>query len=100
MSSIDTSKTDKELSSSVEYAIQWFESNGFTGTLTVNNTAKTEFVVSKDGTSDTFRLTATQQDPRKCDIAAYMEQFGKSFSMKQEIERLRGEINARNQSNR
>lgn len=99
MSSIDTSKTDKELSSSVEYAIQWFESNGFTGKLTINNTAKTEFTVSKDGTSDTFRLTATQQDPRKCNIADYMKQFGKSFAMKQEIERLRGEINARNQNN-
>ena len=86
---IDTSKTDKELSAHAEYAIKWFESHGFTGKLLRNNTAKVEFEVEKDGTSDTFRLTATQQSPAKCDIKLYMEQFGKSFAMKQEIERLR-----------
>lgn len=86
---IDTSKTNKELSPHVEYAIRWFEAHGFTGRLTANNTAKTEFIVEKDGTSDSFRLTSTQQVPNKCNIKEYMEQFGKSFTMKQKIERLK-----------
>lgn len=89
---IDISKTNKELSAHVEYAIQWFKSHGFSGKLIVSNTAKTEFVVEKDGTSDSFRLTATQQDPRKCDIKLYMGQFGKSFAMKQEIERMKKQL--------
>lgn len=91
---IDISKTDKELSAHAQYAIKWFEQNGFSGKLTVNNTNKTEFLVMKDGTEDVFTLTATRQDPRKCDIQKYMELFGKSFTMKQEIERLKRELKA------
>ena len=85
---IDISKTNKELSASVEYAIQWFEQNGFSGKLTVNNTNKTEFIVMKDGTEDIFTITATKQDPRRCNIQMYMELFRKSFEMKQEIASL------------
>ena len=89
---IDISKTNKELSASVQYAIQWFEQNGFSGKLTVNNANKTEFIVSKDGTEDIFTLTVTKQDPRKCNIQRYMEEFRHSFEMKQEIERLKKEL--------
>lgn len=81
--------TDKELSESVLYAMWFFYNNRFTGALTVNNSSKTEFTVMRDSVSDTFTLTATQQNPQKCDIKSYMEQFEKSFNMKCEIERLK-----------
>ena len=36
---IDLSRTQKGLSESVQYAVKWFEKNGFDGQLTRNNTA-------------------------------------------------------------
>ena len=81
--------TDKELSESVLYAMWFFYNNRFAGALTVNNSSKTEFTVMRDSVSDTFTLTATQQNPQKCDIKSYMKQFEKSFNMKCEIERLK-----------
>lgn len=89
---IDISSTDKELSAHVKYAIKWFEQNGFSGKLTTHNVNKTEFAVSKDGVVDVFTLTAAKQDPRKCNIKKYMEEFEKSFTMKQEIECLKREL--------
>lgn len=80
--------TDKILSDSALYAIWWFIQNGFDGILTVNNTRKTEWFVARDHVSDTFILTATNQNPKKCNISAYMEDFRKGFEMKYEIERL------------
>lgn len=81
--------TNKILSDSAVYAIWWFVQNGFYGSLITNNTSKTEWVVSRDDVTDNFTLTATQQNPKKCDIKSYMECFRKSFDMKCEIERLR-----------
>lgn len=81
--------TNKILSDSAVYAIWWFVQNGFNGSLVRNDTNKTEWVVSRDSVTDTFTLTATQQNPKKCDIKAYMECFRKSFDMRCEIERLR-----------
>lgn len=86
---IDVSKTDKELSSHVLYAIKWFEENGFAGELIVNNTKKTEFLISKDGIQETFTLTVAKQNPHKCDIAKYMELFAKSFELRQKIEQFK-----------
>ena len=83
--------TDKELSDSVLYAIWYFYNHRFTGALTVNNSNKTEFTVNRDDVSDTFTLTVTLQNPQKCDIKSYMEQFERSFNMKCEIERLKAE---------
>ena len=61
--------TNKELSESVVYAIWYFNEHSFSGELTVNNSSKTEFSVNKDGITDSFRLTASQQNPRRsgCD---------------------------------
>lgn len=86
---ISLGDTDKILSNSALYATWWFIQNGFDGILTVNNTRKTEWFVARDRVSDTFTLTATNQNPKKCNISAYMEDFRKSFEMKCEIERLR-----------
>ena len=90
--SVDSSiviNINKELSASVIYAIWFFNEHGFSGELTVNNSSKTEFSVNRDGVTDTFRLTSAQQNPQKCDIKSYMNQFEKSFNMKCEIERLK-----------
>ena len=83
---------EKELCKHELYAIWWFMQNEFSGKVTVQNTKKTEFLVTKDGVSDTFTLTATNCDPRKCDIQFYMQLFSKSFHMKQELEKLRGDM--------
>lgn len=81
--------TDKILSDSAMYAIWWFVENKFFGSLVRNNTSKTKWVVTRDGVTDNFTLTATLQSPKKCNIEAYMKEFNKSFEMKCEIERLR-----------
>lgn len=81
--------TNKELSDNVLYALWFFYNHKFTGTMTINNSSKTEFIVKRDDVTDTFTLTATQQNPQKCDIKSYMDQFEKSFNMKCEIERLK-----------
>lgn len=86
---ISLGDTDKTLSKSALYAIWWFIQNGFDGILTANNTSKTEWFVARDGVSDMFTLTATNQNPKKCNISAYMEDFRKSFEMKCEIEKLK-----------
>jgi hypothetical protein len=86
---IDVSKTAKELDVSLKKAIGWLNNNGFTGKLITYNTNKAEFIVSKDDVEDTLTLTSAIRNPKKVDIIKYMNQFGKSFEMKKEIERLR-----------
>lgn len=88
----DISGTNKVLSDHALYAVYWFIVNGFEGKITKNNTAKTEYVVQKEGVTDTFTLTATNQSPTKCHIEKYMELFNKSFNMKCQIEHLKNEL--------
>lgn len=87
-----TIKSKKELSDSSLYSLWWFQENGFTGTLTVNNTAKTEWEITKDGTSDVFTLTCSKQNPERYDIKAEMDFFARSFALKQKLEKLRKEV--------
>lgn len=89
---VDISKTKYEFVYNPLYAIWWFQKNGFTAKIVKDNSSGTEFVVSKEGTDDTFRLTSTMWYKEKCDIVSYMQQFEKSFKMKQEIERLREQV--------
>lgn len=86
---IDVSKTSKELDISLKKAIGWLNNNGFTGKITTYNTNKVEITVSKDDVEDILTLTSTVRNPKKVDIVEYMNQFGKSFKMKKEIERLK-----------
>ena len=86
---IDVSKTSKELDISLKKAIGWLNNNGFAGKITTYNTNKVEITVSKDGVEDILTLTSTVRNPKKVDIVEYMNQFGKSFEMKKEIERLK-----------
>lgn len=87
--SFNIRRTNKVLSDSALYAIWYLNENSYTSYLTTNNTSKTEWTVTKDDTIDTFTLTSTNQNPKKCNIKEYMKLFEKSFAMKQEIEKLR-----------
>jgi hypothetical protein len=80
------------LSDSALYAVWWFITNDFTGKIIKNNTAKTEYEITKNDVTDIFTLTATNQRPDKCDIKKYMELFNKSFNMKCELEQLKAQL--------
>ena len=92
---IDVSKTYKEISGSLLKAIWWLSLNGFTGQLITYNTDRAVFHVYRNGTEDELTLTNAVLNPTKVEILDYMEQFLKSFKMKQEIERLKAEKAAR-----
>lgn len=89
---IDVSSIRKNTSEHEEYAINWFNAHGFTGRVIHQWVTETAFEVEKDGVTDSFRLTATMQDKRKCNIKEYMEQFAKSFDMKCQIEKMKKEL--------
>ena len=89
---IDISRIRKYTNSHEDYAINWFNNNGFDGEVVHQWVSETAFRVEKDGVGDTFRLTAAQQSPDKCDIKRYMEDFGKSFRMKVEIVNLKRQL--------
>lgn len=88
---IDVSKSYKEFGSSLLKAIKWLDDNGFEATLTTYNTDRAVFHVYRNGTEDELTLTNAVLNPTKVKILDYMEQFLKSFKLKQEIERLRAE---------
>lgn len=92
LNKFNISYTNKVLSDSALYAVWYFVTNGFTGGIIKNNTAKTEYTIIKNGVTDTFTLTATNQSPTKCDIKKYMELFNKSFNMKCELEQLKAQL--------
>lgn len=87
---IDISKAKWELSSEEHYAIDWFNKNGFTGTLDKQYISKTKFTVSKDSITDKFELPSGTGT----DIEAYMEHYRRSFEQLCELTRLRAELAA------
>ncbi len=93
---INTDKIRKYTTEHEDYAINWFNEHGFTGEVVHQWVTETAFQIQKDGVVDSFRLTATQMDPRKCNIKEYMKQFEKSFNMKCEIERLKQQLTMKN----
>ena len=88
---IDVSKSYKEFGSSLLKAIKWLDDNDFEATLTSYNTDRAVFRVYRNGTEDELTLTNAVLNPTKVKILDYMEQFLKSFKLKQEIERLKAE---------
>lgn len=86
---IDVSRTCKQMCESLLRAIEWLNQNGFSGVITVDNTTKTEFKLTKNGVEDTLTLTSAMKNPQKINILDYMKLFNKSFEMKCEIERLK-----------
>lgn len=97
---IDTSKIRKYTTENEDYAIKWFNEHGFNGKVLHQWTTETSFEVEKDGITDTFRLTYTHRNPKKCIIEEYMKQFEKSFEMKVQIEKMKAELDNRLASNK
>lgn len=90
--SVDISGTNKILWGNILYTVWWFQENGFGASLIKNNTSGSEFTVTKNGVTDSFRLTSTLNNPDKCNIAEYMKQFEKSFNMLCEIKELKAKL--------
>ena len=95
---IDITNLKKYTSELEDYAIKWFNENGFNGKVIHQWVSETAFEVEKDGVKDNFRLTATMMDKRKCNIKEYMEQFKKSFDMLCQINRMKKELNERKEN--
>ena len=87
---IDLAKVKWVLSNEELYAIEWFEKNGFSGSLDKQYMSKSKFTVTKDGVTDKFEL----QLGYSYDIASYMEQYGRSFKQLCELTRLRAQLAA------
>lgn len=85
---IDLSKVKWTLSNEELYAIEWFEKNGFSGSLDRQYISKSKFTVTKNGVNDKFEL----QLGVTYDVASYMEQYGRSFEQLCELTRLRAEL--------
>ena len=56
---IDVSKAKWTLSEETVFAVEWFEKNGFSGSLDKQYLSKTKFTVSKNGVTDKFELPHT-----------------------------------------
>lgn len=84
---IDTSKAKWEFSKEIKYAIEWLDENGFDSILEKQNTSKTVFFVSKGGVNDTLEITVS----RERDIKKHLSNFEKSFDLKRELCKLRGQ---------
>ena len=96
---IDISSTNKDIDKSLQKAIAYLVNRGFSGYLTKYNTSGAEFVLQKDGITDTLKLTNTTLNPNKVNILDYMKQFDKSFEMLKELTALRERINASKSNN-
>ena len=82
-------KHEWDFSKEETYAIQWLESHGFDVVLKKRYISKDIFEVSKNGITDTFHLPLGDKSIK---YRAVMEQFDKSFAMKEEIMRLREQL--------
>lgn len=92
---IDISKAKKELNECENYAIHWFSNLGFDVRITTQNSNKTEFDVTRNGISDTFRLTATRMYKYAADLELYLQQWYDSYLRKVENTRLKEELKRR-----
>ena len=84
---IDISKAKWEFSKEVEYAINWFNENGYDGTLDKQYMSKTKFTVIKDGVDDKFELPSYITD-----IKGYMNAYEYTHSLKRDIKKLEAEL--------
>lgn len=84
---IDTSKAKWEFSKEDKYIFDWLEKNGFDAVLEKQHISKMIVTVSKDGVTDVAHFTSGM----RFDVKSYMEQYGKSFSLLCELQKLRKE---------
>jgi hypothetical protein len=96
---IDVSSTNKDIDKSLRKAITYLVDRGFSGYLTKYNTSGAEFVLQKDGITDTLKLTNRTLNPNKVNILNYMKQFDKSFEMLKELTTLRKSVNESKSNN-
>ena len=78
-----------EKSRAEKFAEKWFDENGFSYELKKQYLSKTKYTVTKDGVTDDFELPSAVTEYKN-----YMKQYGESFKMKCEIERLRRQVEA------
>lgn len=92
---IDVSKAKNEFNDCELYAINWFDNLGFDVRIAYQNTRGTEFDVTRNGISDTFRLTATRMYKYAADLELYLQQWYDSYLRKVENIRLKEELQRR-----
>ena len=86
---IDTSNAKWDFSKIEEYAIKWFNENGFDGKIEKQYLSKTIFTVSKDGVADKFEL---HQDIKIKSIKKYIDQYMVNWNRLVELNELRKEL--------
>ena len=82
---IDTSKAKWEFSKEDKYIFNWLKENGFNATLEKQYISKMKVTVTKDGVTDHAEFISGT----KFDVKSYMEQYGKSFELLCELQKLR-----------
>ena len=87
---IDISKQKWDFSKEEEFAIKWFNENGFGGTLEKQYVSKTIFLIEKYGVKDKFELP---QGIVFKNISNYMEQYRRNWELLAELENLRAQSN-------
>ncbi len=85
---IDLIKATRVLSNEEMYAVEWFNKHDYDGMLDRQFPRKAKFTVTKNGVTDKFELLCCAN----YDIAAYMEQYARSFEMLCELTKLRAEL--------
>lgn len=92
---IDTRNINKDLSPGIIKIINWFNDNGFDGYIKTYNVNKTEFVVSKNGVTETLEVPAhrEQEDSINYVINSFENNFNlhcEVISLRQELEKQKG----------
>ena len=82
---IDTSKAKWEFSKEDKYIFNWLKENGFDAVLEKQFISKMKVTVTKDGVTNHAEFPSGM----KFDVKSYMKQYGKSFDMLCELEKLR-----------
>ena len=86
---IDISNVKYDFSKEEEYAIKWFNDNGFDGKIIKQYVSKTIFEISKDGMTNKFELP---QGIAFKNIKGYMEQYRQNWNLLCELQILREKI--------
>lgn len=82
---IDTSKAKWEFSKEDKYIFNWLEENGFDAVLEKQYISKMKVTVSKNGVTDKAEFRSGD----RFDVKSYMKQYGKSFELLCELQKLR-----------
>lgn len=84
---IDTSKAKWEFSKEDKYIFDWLEKNGFDAVLEKQFISKMIVSVTKGDVTDKAEFVSGM----RFDVKSYMEQYGRSFQILCELQKLRKE---------